>query len=331
MEAPEVARLFYQHVWVHHGLPSTIVSDRGSQFTSAFFAELCKQLRIDPRYSTAFHPESDGQTEIANALMEQVLRAFCCYRQDDWVKWLPTAQFEGNNTVSETTNVSPMMACYGQNPRMGFEPPTNTPRPPHQALQAREANRMIEKMQEITEFIREELTWAQARQQEYANRKRNPAPAYQVGDNVWLDARNIRTDRPSKKLDWKNIGPYKITKIVSSHACRLELPESMRIHPVFHVSLLRLAAEKHEYLPGQQVEPPGPVVVEDELEYFIERIEDFRYNKRRKRHEYLIKWTGYEEMSWEPAADLKDNEAVTDFHERHPNISEPSEAAQEQE
>jgi hypothetical protein len=218
MEAIDVARMFLRYVWCNNGLPDTIISDRGKQFVSAFHDKLCKQLKIDPHFSTGFHPETDGQTENANAAMEQVLRAYTNYRQDDWVSWLPTAQFEANNTVSESTGVSPMMACYGQNPRMGFEPPSGTQRPAYQALQAREVNQMIEKMRDVTEFIREEMTWAQALQQEYANQKRSPAPAYKVGNKVWLDARNIRTQRASKKLDWKNLGPYRVAKRISSHA-----------------------------------------------------------------------------------------------------------------
>ena len=210
MEAIDVARMFLRYVWCNHGLPDTIISDRGKQFVSAFHDELCKQLKIDPRFSTGFHPETDGQTENANAAMEQVLRAYTNYRQDDWVSWLPIAQFEANNTVSESTGVSPMMACYGQNPRMGFEPPSGIKRPGYQALQAQEVNQMVEKMRDVTEFIREEMTWAQALQQEYANQKRSPAPAYEVGDEVWLDARNIKTQRSSKKLDWKNLGPYRM-------------------------------------------------------------------------------------------------------------------------
>jgi hypothetical protein len=323
MEAPDVARMFLRHVWCNHGLPDTIVSDRGTQFVSAFHDELCSQLKIDPRFSTGYHPETDGQTENANAAMEQVLRAYTNYQQNDWVQWLPIAQFEANNTVSESTGVSPMMACYGQNPRMGFEPPTNKTRPTYQALQAREVNVMVDKMRDITEFIREEMTWAQALQQEHANRKRLPAPAYETGDEVWLDARNIRTQRASKKLDWKNLGPYQVTKKISSHAYRLDLPESMKIHPVFHVSLLRPAARKQDYIPGQHAPPPEPVVVENEEEYFVESIEGLRFNKRRKRHEYHVKWTGYNELTWEPAFNLKDNAAVAAFHERFPDIPEP--------
>jgi len=248
--APETARLFLRYVWANQGLPTTIVSDRGSQFVSAFWTELCSRLKITALLSSAYHPETDGQTENANAAMEQVLRAYTSYAQDDWVDWLPMAQFEANNTVSESTQASPFLICYGQNPRMGFEPPTAVSRPYRQRLDAAAADRMVDKMKDIVDLIREELTWTQALHQEYANRTRQPAPAYQIGDRVWLDARNLRTQRRSKKLDWKNVGPYKISAVVSSHAYKLELPELMRIHPVFHVNLLRPAEPDNAYLPG---------------------------------------------------------------------------------
>jgi hypothetical protein len=206
---------------------------------------------------------------------------------------------------------------------MGFEPPLNTLQPPHQKLQVRDVNRLVDKLRDLSEYVREELLWAQASQQEYANRKRSPAPAYSVGDRVWLDARNIRTNRQSKKLDWKNLGPFSVMKVVSSHAYRLDLPDSMKIHPVFHVSLLRPAAPESDYLPGQQNPPPDPILIDGEPEYVVERIERIRFNKRRRRYEYLTRWTGYDELSWEPAEALRDTEAIEQFHTRYPSEPNP--------
>jgi hypothetical protein len=101
---------------------------------------------------------------------------------------------------------------------MGFEPPLDTLRPPHQRLQVGDVNRMVDKIRDLTEYVWEELLWAQASQQEYANWKRTLALAYSVGDHVWLDARNIRTNRQLKKLDWKNLRLFPVTQMVSSHA-----------------------------------------------------------------------------------------------------------------
>ena len=116
---------------------------------------------------------------------------------------------------------------------------------------------MVKKMADIRQFVRKEMIWAQALQEEYVNRKRSPAPTYQVGNMVWLDARNIRTKRPSKKLDSKALGKYRISKIISPYAYRLELPESMKIYPTQHVSLFRPVVPESEYLLGQLNPPPA--------------------------------------------------------------------------
>jgi hypothetical protein len=92
-----------------------------------------------------------------------------------------------------------------------------------------------------------------------------------------------------------------------------------KLHPVFHVWLLRPAAPDSEYLSGQQNPPPEPVEVDGEEEYQVERIEDVRYNRRRRRDEYFVKWTGFDERSWEPVEALLDNEAVDKFHKQHPD------------
>lgn len=121
-DAKEVARLYLDYVWKLHGLPETVVSDRGTQFTSEFWKTLCDRLQIKLRYSTAYHPQTDGQMERLNAVMEQYLRAYTSYQQDDWVDLLPMAEFAANNQASETTQLSPFQANYGRNPRMTFGP-----------------------------------------------------------------------------------------------------------------------------------------------------------------------------------------------------------------
>jgi hypothetical protein len=323
ISAPAVARLFLDNVWKHHGLPDTIVSDRGSQFVSAFWDELTKQLKISARLSTAFHPETDGQTEIMNSMIEQYLRAYVNYLQDDWNSMLAMVEFAGNNMVSETTQVSPFFANSGQHPRMGFEPPTTIPRPAYQRPLALAANEFVQKMSDLQDLLREEMSWAQAVYENSANRTRSPAPAYRVGDLVMLDARHIKTARPAKKLDWKNLGPFPVQKVVSPYSYRLELPNTMKIWPVFHTSLLRPASTPEQALPGQIQAPPPPVIIEDEPEYYVERIENSRYNKRRRRFEYLVRWTGYNEPTWEPAEAVLENSALDDYHARYTDRPRP--------
>jgi hypothetical protein len=135
-----------------------------------------------------------------------------------------------------------------------------------------------------------------------------------VGERVWLKAQNIRTERPSRKLDHRRLGPFKITRVISPHAYELELPRSMCIHPVFSVSLLDPAAD--DPLPEQRNPPPPPVIVDEEEEYEVEEILDAKVTCRRLY--YKIKWTGYDEATWEPAEIVNRTAAVDNFHRRYP-------------
>lgn len=320
-DAEEVARLYVQHIWKLHGLPTTIISDRGPQFVSAFWKHLNKRLKIDALLSTAFHPETDGQTERMNAILEQYLRAYVSYLQDDWSEWLPLAEFASNLHFSESTGMSPFFANYGFNPRMGFEPV--------QAVDTRPATRDAElfaqKMKDIIDFLRAEMTSAQGRYEEQANRIRRPARRFREGQLVWLDSRNIRTLRPQKKLDWKNLGPFPIKRVISPYAYELDLPASMRIHPVFNVSLLRPAANNP--VPGQHQPPPPPIEVEGLEEWEVEDIVDSRWERRGRggpRLRYTVKWAGYDEVTEVPADHLENaQEVMLNFHRRYPDKPKP--------
>ncbi|KAH0611537.1 uncharacterized protein H6S33_010802 [Morchella sextelata] len=315
-DSKEVARLYIDNVWKLHGLPETMVSDRGTQFVAEFWRSLCDRLEISPKFSTAFHPQTDGQTERINAVMEQYLRSYVSYQQDDWVRWLPMAEFATNNHASETTRISPFYANSGRNPRMTFGPLEHG-----RTTAEDQANSIAREMKDILDFLKDELFRAQRIQEESANIRRTPAPHYRVGDRVFLSTRHVLTKRPSKKLDWKRIGPYIVKRIVSPYAYELELPRSMKVHPVFHVSLLSSAA--NDPLPGQQQLPPPPVEVEGQEEWEVEDILDSR--DRRGRFEYLVKYVGYDEASWQPLSDVEHSpDIVKRFHKRYPRKPKPT-------
>jgi len=120
VDTSDLASLFLQHVFRLHGLPRTITSDRGPEIASAFWHRLCARLEIEPRLSTAFHPQTDGQTEQMNAVMEQYLQSYVNYLQDDWADWLPIAEFASHNHTLETTAVSPFFANLSYDPRWQF-------------------------------------------------------------------------------------------------------------------------------------------------------------------------------------------------------------------
>jgi hypothetical protein len=312
--AEDLADIFLRDIFRLHGLPEVMVSDCGPQFASRFWERVCSCLHVDRRLSTAFHPQTDGQTEIFNASMEQYLRAYVSYQQDDWVSLLPMAEFAANNSASETTRMSPFFACYGFDPKMTITVGQATPNP-----ETVNANQKMETMQKIHEHLRAEMRFSQDRQEEGANNRRIPAPRFEVGDEVWLLSRNMRTERPARKLDWKRLGRFKILAKVGSYAYKLDLPRTMKVHPVFHVSLLEPAA--NDPMPGQQREPPPPVVVDGEDEYHVEEILDSKMVRRRLR--YLVKWTGYDQPDWEPAENVNGLAAVDEFHEKYPGKPGP--------
>lgn len=322
--AEDTARLFVRHVWKLHGLPKTIVSDRGTQFVSEFWRHLTSRLKTDCLLSTAHHPETDGQTERMNASLEQYLRAYVAYLQDDWYDWLPLAEFAANSQTSESTGSSPFLLNYGFHPRMGFEP-LDLSTPSTLALPARDAEEFVSRMEEVLSTARSELVAAQARYENQANRHRRPARRFRVGQHVWLNARTIRTARPQKKLDWKNLGPFRISEVVSPYAYRLELPSSLRIHPVFYVDRLRPADT--EPLPGQRVAPPPHVEVEGQKEYEVEEIVDSFWERRGRGSgvlKYVVKWTGYDEPTAEPARYMTNcRQLVENFHRRYPEKPRP--------
>ena len=198
---------------------------------------MCERIGTKPKLSTAFHPETDGQTENANAGLKQYLRAYVNYNQNDWVDFLAIAEFEANSDTSASTGLSPFLATKGYHPRSGTEAPTSlVPTTPQGRNEMRAADALAKKVNALRQHLREELKWSQALQAKFANNHRRPSPDFRVGDFVMLDARNIKTTRPSNSLDHKNLGPFEVLEAIDGNtAYRLKLPDSMKsVHPVFH-------------------------------------------------------------------------------------------------
>ena len=171
----------------------------------------------------------------------------------------------------------------------------------------------------IHDHLRTEMARAQMRHQEYADRKRTPAPTLRIGDRVWLNAKNVTTTRSSQKLDHRRLGPFTIIEVVSDWAYRLDFPKDIRMHSVQHVSLLDPVAE--DPLPGQVAPPPPPVEIHGEEEYTVEEILDSR--TRWRRLEYLVKWKGYDETIWEKATNVDELQTIDSFHEQYPDKPGP--------
>ena len=254
IDSPELTRMFFEHVICKHGVPDNNITDRGTQFTSRCWARVCSNLSINHRLSTAFHPQTDGQTERKNQTMEQYLRAFCNYELDNWVELLPLAEFAYNNSLHASTRMTPFWALYHRNPQMQFK----APKVPASHLKSQiEADSVLEGLEETHRILRENFLKAQQKKKKYAGCKQI---IFEVGDQVWLSTKHFRTTRPSKKLDYKRTGPYTVSRVINKNASKFDLLNTMRYHNVFHVSLL------DRYAPpgtGQPPSEPQPTIVED--------------------------------------------------------------------
>jgi len=333
LSADELATAFIGRVYSLHGCPDNIVSDRGTQFVSEFWTHLSERLGIALRPSSAFHPETDGQTERVNAGVEQYLRAFMSFHQDDWVDWLPLAEFAANNVVSETTNVSPFFANYGFHPRLGVEP--SSPCPPNlstaQKAQFYRANVVANRFERILDLLKALAKQSQQRYEDNANAHREDAPKFRVGDQVYVDTRNMKTNRPMKKGDDKWTGPYEVLEVYP-RACRVQLPDGVRLFPVFHNHLLRPKATSTG-LPGQtainEVESHnirGRILEREDGT--MEPVEKWEFDKLLDCHNedgfhYLVKWK-HHQATWQPADDLRGQDNVLlEFHRQNPEKPGP--------
>ena len=159
MKVKEVTQAFYTYVWKLHELPESFISNCGTQFTSEVWSHLCQMLRINTKYFTAYHPETDEQMERPNAIMKHYLWVFVNYMQDDWTKWIPGAEFIVNNALSAITLASPFLVNSGQNPRLRFKPsePLATDLTVQQQIKLLDIKNFTKKMKDLTEHLRVEI------------------------------------------------------------------------------------------------------------------------------------------------------------------------------
>jgi len=191
--AEGAARLFLHQVWKLHGLLMCVVLDRRPQFVAHFTKELNRLLGIKLASSTAWHPQTDGQTEHINQELDQYLRLFVNKRQDDWYDLLPLAEFQHNNHVHSATQHPPFLLDTGRLSRMGFEPRRNP-----SSLET--VNEFTERMRTAIEEAKSAIHKAQNDMKRYYDHRRTPAPVFNPGDKVFLDTSDIQTTRPSQKL-----------------------------------------------------------------------------------------------------------------------------------
>jgi len=233
---PGVAQLYFDNVYRWFGLPSKVISDRDSRFTSHFGCALAKKIGAKQNLSTAFHPQTDGLSERKNQWVEQYLRLITSAQQEDWSQWLTVATAVHNDHVNSTLGVAPSEALLGYRPTLA---------PDQNALTN---NQMAEQR---LETLHQRRAQAIAAINKVAKRDMAPDGKFKEGDQVWLEATNLKLPYHTPKLAPRRQGPFRVSKVVSSVAYQLALPQSWGIHDVFHTSLL---------LPYKETAAHGPTL-----------------------------------------------------------------------
>ena len=284
--ALNVARLFVREIFRLHGMPKSIVSDRDSKFTSNFWKATFESIGTQLRMSTAFHPQTDGETERVNRVLEDMLRMYVNENQTNWNEYFPLVEFAHNSSYHTSIQMTPFQAMYGYN----CPSPVNFNNPNNKVEISRE---MLEKMDKELARIRDHIREAQKRHKTYYDKKHRHVE-YTIGDMVFLkvvpEKSNLVLGK-DKRLSPRFAGPFKILKRVGSLAYKLELSSHVRVHPVFHVSLLKkyVANVNHVLQDNSKVKDDGTLKVEPDV------ILDRRVKHLRTRDivEVLVKWQTY--------------------------------------
>ena len=250
--------------------------------------------------STVYYPQSDGQTERMNRLLEETLRHYISPTHDDWDAHLPLIEFAVNNSFQRSIGTTPFLLNGVRQPRTPADLNLPSHVPAAAAFEACMKHRLTR--------AKQCLASAQDRQKADADGHRKPV-TFHEGHKVLLSTRNLQMKGPgTKKLFPRWTGPFTISKMVGANAERLDLPSAMRIHPVFHVSLLK------PYRGDGPVQPPPPIEVDGDKYFAVEAIIDHRDFKRGRttRREYLVRWVGYgpEHNTFEPGETLREQELL---------------------
>ena len=275
VDAIQTATLFHEHVFKCFGLPDKFLSDRGPQFDLQILKELWRLTSTEAAISTAYHPQTNGETEHMNRKIEAYLRIFCSSHPLEWVEYLSNLKFAFNNQEHSVTKQSLFYLMYGSHPR------------------ALSLHFPLSKVPTIQEWlakrvrVHEEVAAAlnHAISQMASRLHRNFVP-FTKGQQVWLELKNYEDRYPYQKLGLKRQGPYRIKEVLSNLVYRLDLPKSTRIHPVFYASLLTPYQESPQHGPNYLNKPPD--LIDDHEEFEVDRI--ISHRPWYKHMCYLVRW-----------------------------------------
>ena len=314
-----LAQLFIQWIYRFGHCPESITSDRGPQFVSAFWTEFCRIIGVKLKLSTAYHKQTDGQTEIMNRYIDQRLRPFVNHYQDNWSELIPLMDRVQMTLPHSSIGMTPYRLKFGLDPRTSWDWKTPKPTLPRERLSYSEAVAMAKRMHSAWELAKSNMAKAQRRMEASTNQHRRPTD-WKVDDLVYLSTKNLKIDRPSRKLADQWTGPFRILERVG-HSYRLELPTGSLIHDVFAADVL--VKDPNNPLPGQLPPKPSAEVIQGEEEWEVQQILASRIS--RGKLQYQVQWVGYDpDPTWYPASNFKNSPLLLrDFHSNYPNKPGP--------
>jgi hypothetical protein len=319
-DATHIANLFFKEVIRLHGLPKSIVSDRDTKFIGHFWRTLWKKLGTNLMFSSAHHPQTDGQTEVVNRSLGDLLRSLVTEHHSSWDHILPQAEFAYNDSVNRSTGKSPFQIVYGTQPR-GVSELRNSE---HTATSSASAEEFAEAMKELHSGVKERLLKTS---QEYRHREDQHRRQiwFEVGDLVLAHLRKERFSRGTyNKLKMKKIRPSKVLKKFGENAYEIELLDGIGISPIFNIADLypyRVGeSETGTEQPVIQWTKQMPVAEKPQMECILDKRVG-KKTRRKEYSEYLVKWKGHpvEDASWESKAVIqKHGQTVQELMDRIP-------------
>lgn len=329
VDAVRAADGFIDSVVRHHGVPASIVSDRGPQFISRFWEAIWARLGTSLGRSTGYHAETDGLSEREQKTMVTWLRAFCTEFAEDWDRLLPLAELALNCMPQASSGVAPYELLYGRNPALtvdrALSSGTATDAVEQQLTDVPAAEARWKQMAAAWTKVRGKLLTAQQRMATNADKHRREA-AFKVGDTVLLSTEHLKINDAqfNRKLAHLFCGPFPVTRVINANAYELELPDHMHIHAVVNITHLRPYRDGRDEFPDRPNPPgldrPPPDAIDDNgnSSYVVERI--LAQQSRGRTARYLVLWKGYSytEATWEDADALEGaQDALKKFRDLH--------------